>query len=72
MTKYNTLLNILDVIRKEAPENHKFYHPLESNQIDLDKARSRAFIHLFLKVKFGLLTFDERKDFVTDGTDDGE
>ena len=71
MTKYNTLLNILDVIRKEAPENYKFYHPLESNEIDLDKARSRAYIHLFLKVKFGLLTFADREEFVTDGTDDG-
>lgn len=71
MTKYNTLLNILDVIRKEAPENYKFYHPIETNETELNKARSRAYIHLFLKVKFGVLTFLEREEFVTDGIDDG-
>lgn len=71
MTKYQTLVNILDVIRKEAPENYKFYHPLESQVEDLNKARSRALIHLFLKVKFGLLTFEDREKFVTDGVYDG-
>ncbi|WP_404985855.1 AIPR family protein [Chryseobacterium sp. M5] len=71
MNKYHTLLNILDVIRKEAPENYKFYHPLEEEEEKLNKARSRAYIHLFLKVKFGLLNFSDREEYVTDDPDDG-
>ncbi len=71
MSKYNTFINILDVLRKEAPENYKFYHPLVTEIHKLNDARSRAFIHLFLKVKFGLLGFDEREKYVTDGTNDG-
>ncbi|WP_298903501.1 AIPR family protein [uncultured Psychroserpens sp.] len=71
MSKYTTLINILDILRKEAPEDYKFYHPLE-NEIDkLNNARSRAYVHLFLKVKFGLLNFEDRIKFVTDGIDDG-
>ncbi|WP_121966556.1 AIPR family protein [Myroides sp. N17-2] len=71
MSKYNTLITILDEIRKEAPGNYTFYHPLETEDEKLNKARSRAYIHLFLKVRFGLLTFEEREYFVTDGTNDG-
>jgi len=71
MTKYLTLVNVLDVLRKEAPESYKFYHPLDSDLENLNKARSRALIHLFMKVKFGLLEFHEREKYVVDGTDDG-
>lgn len=71
MSKYKTFINILDVLRKEAPENYKFYHPLETEIQKLNDARSRAFVHLYLKVKFGLLNFDEREKYVTDGRDDG-
>ncbi|MEM6542562.1 MAG: AIPR protein, partial [Bacteroidota bacterium] len=71
MSKYDTFINILDVLRKEAPEGYKYYHPLESDAQKLNHARSRAFVHLFLKVKFGLLTFEEREKYVTDGTNDG-
>lgn len=70
MRKYETFINILDVLRKEAPESYKFYHPLESDFNKLNDARSRAFVHLFLKVKFGLLSFEERERYVTDGTND--
>ncbi|WP_010521252.1 AIPR family protein [Aquimarina agarivorans] len=70
MSKYNTFINILDVLRKEAPEGYKFYHPLESDFNKLNDARSRAFVHLFLKVKFGLLSFEEREKYVTDGPND--
>lgn len=70
MNKYETLVKILDVLRKEAPESYKFYHPVESNTTKLNQARARAYIHLFLKVKFGLLTFEERIKYVTDGTED--
>lgn len=71
MSNYETLVNILDQIRKEAPAEYKFYYPLETDVENLNKARSRAFIHLYLKVKFGLLDFTERQHFVTDDIDDG-
>lgn len=71
MNKYETLINVLDVIRTEAPEAFRRYYPLETNTEELNYARSRAFIHLFLKVKFGLVDFDEREKFITDGAQDG-
>lgn len=71
MSKYLTLVNILDELRKEAPIEYKKYYPLEANIDDLNKARARAYIHLFLKVKFGQLSFLERENFITDDTDDG-
>lgn len=70
MSKYNTLINVLDVLRKEAPETYKFYHPLESDIQKINQARSRALIHLFLKVKFGLIEFIEREKYVVDGSND--
>ena len=69
--KYETLVNILDQIRKEAPPEFKRYHVLETDIEQLNNARSRAFIHLFLKVRFGLLHFKEREYFITDGAGDG-
>lgn len=69
--KYQTLIHILDQVRKEAPQEHKKYHALESNVDALNHARSRAFIHLFLKVRYGLLSFLERERFITDGSNDG-
>ena len=57
--------------RGEAPREFKTYHALETDVPKLDQARSRAFIHLFLKVRYGLLEFNEREEFVTEGTDDG-
>lgn len=71
MTKYEILLNILDHIRNEAPPENKRYHPATGDVDGLNQARSRAFIHLYLKVAFGLLDFKEREWFVTDGTNDG-
>ena len=71
MSNYETLVNILDQIRKEAPSQYKTYYPLESEMEKLNQARSRAFVHLYLKVKFGLLDFIEREGYVVDGTDDG-
>lgn len=53
--KYEILLNILDKISLEAPLENKFYRPSESDYNFLEKknqARSRALIHLYLKVKF--------------------
>lgn len=70
-SKYATLVHILDQIRKEAPQEYKRYHVLESDIEKLNQARSRTFIHLFLKVKFGVLSFKEREYFITDQSQDG-
>jgi hypothetical protein len=71
MSKYNDLVNILDKLRKEAPTSFKRYHPDANQPEQLIEARSRAFIHLFLKVKFGKVDFLEREQFITDGGQDG-
>lgn len=71
MSKYKTLVKILDELRKEAPPEYKRYYPIETDIDELNKARSRTYIHLFLKVKFGLITFDEREPYITDDTNDG-
>lgn len=70
-SKYETLVNILYQIRRDAPSEYKRYHVLENETDKLNKARSRAFIHLFLKVRFGLLDFKGREYYITDGPDDG-
>jgi hypothetical protein len=67
--KYDLLLNALDQLRKEAPESYKTYHAISDEP--LDKARSLAYIHLLLKVKFGVKDFLARHTLITDGTQDG-
>jgi hypothetical protein len=69
--KYQTLLNILDRIGDEAPTEFKRYHVSESDIGALNQARSRAYIHLYLKVTYGLLDFREREKQITDGSGDG-
>jgi len=71
MSKYSILLNILDTIIKEAPSSMSKKYPQTDNLDLVNHARSRAFIHLFLKVTFGLLNFEEREHFITDGPYDG-
>jgi hypothetical protein len=71
MSKYETLVRILDELRKEAPPNFGRYYPLDSEIEKLNQARTRAFIHLFLKVKFGMLDFVERERLLTEGSKDG-
>lgn len=71
MTKYQILVNILDRIRAEAPARFRSYYPPERNLEKVNQARSRAFIHLFLKVKLGLLGFLEREELITDAAYDG-
>src|SRR3989338_11367279 len=68
--KYNILVNILDSLCSEAPERFNSYHNLDSEE-KIINARSRAFVHLLLKVRFGLLKFLERENRITDGTQDG-
>ncbi|WIJ65540.1 AIPR family protein [Serratia nevei] len=70
--KYNMLVNILDRIRLEAPERQSKTYMPDNEDIDrVNAARSRAYIHLFLKVSFGITNFIEREKFVTDGSYDG-
>lgn len=71
MSKYVTLVTVLDKIRAEAPDAFKRYHPSEDKPDEINHARSRAYIHLFLKVKFGLLDFNEREKYITDDPQDG-
>jgi len=71
MSKYKTLVNILDRLRFESPKEIKRYRPKPDDVEKLNQARSRALIHLYLKVSFGLLDFRERERFITDGAQDG-
>ena len=71
MSRYTTLVTILDQLCSEAPPDFKRYHPSETKREEVGHARSRAFIHLFLKVRFGLTHFKEREQFVTDDPQDG-
>jgi hypothetical protein len=70
MDIYNDLLKIIDKLRNEAPVTFRRYHPEVYQFEELNKARARAFIHLFLKVKFGLTDFLKRENYITDDTDD--
>lgn len=69
--KYKVYLNILDQILREAPERFVRYRIDDLDPEKLNQARSRASIHLFLKVSFGLLDFEERERVITDGSYDG-
>jgi hypothetical protein len=69
--KYETLLKILDTLCKEAPSTYKRYRPGKTEPEKLTRARSLAFIHLYLKVKFGLVEFSGRESYITDDSYDG-
>jgi len=72
MNKYQTLVNILDKIRVEATAPYKKrYLPSELEIEKINQARARSFIHLYLKVSFGLLEFGEREHYITDDPYDG-
>jgi AIPR protein len=68
---YETLLRTLDALRKEAPRNFKSYHPKQEDIEKINQARAAAFIHLFLKVRFGIGDFLKRHDLICDGSQDG-
>ncbi len=68
--KYNILIKVLDNLCSEAPVEFISYHNLDREE-KIINARSRAFIHLLLKVRFGILKFSEREKLITDGTQDG-
>ena len=70
--KYEILVNILDKIRDEANgTKYSRYLPLPSNVEAIGNARSRAFIHLYLKVMFGIMEFSDRERWITDDANDG-
>lgn len=71
MNKFETLLNILDSICNSAPEDFKSYFISEKSEEEINQIRSKAFIHLYLLVKFGLEDFKNRHDLITDGRADG-
>lgn len=69
--QYKTLVNILDKIILEAPKDKYKKKYSTENEVKRDQSRAKAFIHLFLMAKHGLLDFAEREKFVTDGSYDG-
>jgi len=73
MSKFSILVNVLDKIREESKASlyEATYLPNLSNAEAVNQARARAYIHLYLKVSFGLLEFSEREELLTDGTNDG-
>ncbi|SRR5579883_413697 len=72
MNKYIALVNILDQLRAEAGAKYSKLYALGESDIDkINAARSRSFIHLYLKVGFGIIDFEEREHWITDGSNDG-
>ena len=69
--QYQTFLRILDALRDEAPPESKKYRPDAADLEKVNQARARAFIHLYLKVMFGLTEFKERERTITDAAGDG-
>jgi hypothetical protein len=68
---YNTLCKVLDSLCNEASADLAIYHPPKVNKDALVQAHSRALLHLYLKTRFGLVSFSEREKFITDGPYDG-
>jgi len=69
--QYSMLVKILDNFCSEAPKSFGKYHPPAIDDDGLIKARSLAFIHLLLMVRFGLVDFLSRHEHITDGNQDG-
>jgi len=69
--KYKILITILDSIRQQASRTSEFSRFHSRKPDDIDFARGQAFIHLLLWVKFGIDTFAQRSQFITDGPSDG-
>ncbi|UJA59056.1 AIPR family protein [Enterobacter hormaechei] len=67
--KHDTLLGILESLRCEAPSNYKRYHISETTT--RSHVYSLCYIHLYLKVRHGLVDFNQRENFITDGPGDG-
>jgi len=67
------LVRVLDGIRSESAGTRYAarYAVGSMDADDIWQARSRSYVHLYLKVMFGLTDFQERETYVTDGTQDG-
>lgn len=73
MSKYKIFTRILDALSSKAA-NTKWAAKYAVDSTDAEKiaqARSRAFIHLYIKVMFGITDFVEREQHITDGPYDG-
>ncbi|MGT4674194.1 AIPR family protein [Aeromonas caviae] len=69
---YGYLISVLDQIIKEAPDKYsKLYNKNETDIEKINQCRARAFIHLYLKVSFGITDFSEREHTLTDKGYDG-
>lgn len=69
--KYETLVNILDkIIEKKPAEKYQKLYSLDTQQ-SKDQSRSRAYIHLYLMARYGILDFKDREVLLTDGANDG-
>jgi AIPR protein len=73
MRKYELLLKVLDSLVREgqASDVAKRFRVSNDNPESENQARARAYIHLLLKVRFGMESFKEREHHVTDESDDG-
>ena len=71
--RYETLVRIVEKFCQEAPsELASLYRPDPIKYSDKAKqAKARAYCHLYLLVKFGLKSFLEREQLITDGSQDG-
>ena len=69
--KYEMLVSVLDKLRLDAPTSYKRYRPSSTDAEGIQAARSLAFIHLLLKVRFGVSDFLARHRQVTEGGGDG-
>lgn len=70
MNTYKIFVKILDGIIDEAPSQYTRLYSKDSQE-KYNASLSRAYIHMFLEVRFDLLDFNEREHFVTDGANDG-
>lgn len=70
-TKHRLLNKTLDNIAQSAPTNLSIYHADPENVDAQIHKYSRAQIHLFLRVRFGILDFNIVESQITDGTNDG-
>lgn len=71
MSQYKILLKILDCLLQEAPSEFTSLHPDKKDNEQLNAARAKAYIHLFLKVKCGITNFKTRHSYLTEGSQDG-
>jgi hypothetical protein len=69
--RYPIIVNILDEIRKAAPELPEFSYFRSKKKEDIEASRSQAYIHLLLQVRFGIEDFRKRDEFICDGIYDG-